>query len=296
MVSWTASEIKLLLTLIQEREALYDIANEDYTNRDIVWALWTDIAKQLNKSPCREKWTSLRCIYRRIVNQQANSNKKKKIKWPWANMMTFLIPHIKTIQPRYGPDVDIDDADSVITITDHKAYGTHDNHLMTLSNYSEDYELEEGVINPEDGVAEYLYDESGAESEPVEDHRMKNPSVKRIKLEDPVHLSQLNTRHKKDIKSERTNGHSNCRTENVDEFLKLIQSSHKMPSTPAVQPYDQLIGVDPDEMFFRSIVPDVKLLNQRDKGAFKLRVQQMLYDMLYPSREDEQDTVTQNNP
>jgi hypothetical protein len=50
MVSWTGSEIQLLLTLIQEREALYDVANEDYTNRDIVWALWTDIARQLNKT------------------------------------------------------------------------------------------------------------------------------------------------------------------------------------------------------------------------------------------------------
>lgn len=207
----------------------------------------------------------------------------------------IVICHFYRIQPRYGPDVEIDDADSVITINDHKAYGTHDNHFMTLSNYSEDYELEEGVINPEDGVAEYLYDESGAESEPVEDQRIKNPSVKRMKLEDPMHLSQLNTRHMKDIKSERSNSHSNYRTENVDEFLKLIHSPHKMPTTPVVQPYDQLTGVDPDEMFFRSIVPDVKLLNQRDKGAFKLKVQQMLYDMLYPSREDEQDTVTQNN-
>lgn len=50
MVSWNGSEVQLLLSLIQEREALYDIANEDYTNRDIIWALWTDIARQLNKT------------------------------------------------------------------------------------------------------------------------------------------------------------------------------------------------------------------------------------------------------
>jgi hypothetical protein len=50
MVSWNGSEVQLLLGLIQEREALYDIANEDYTNRDIIWALWTDIARQLNKT------------------------------------------------------------------------------------------------------------------------------------------------------------------------------------------------------------------------------------------------------
>jgi hypothetical protein len=50
MVSWTGNEVQFLLTLVQEREALYDVANEDYTNRDIVWALWTDIARQLNKT------------------------------------------------------------------------------------------------------------------------------------------------------------------------------------------------------------------------------------------------------
>jgi hypothetical protein len=50
MVSWSGSEVQLLLSLVKERESLYDVANEDYTNRDIVWALWTDIARQLNKT------------------------------------------------------------------------------------------------------------------------------------------------------------------------------------------------------------------------------------------------------
>lgn len=203
--------------------------------------------------------------------------------------------HFHRIQPRYGPDVEIDDTDSVITISDHRAYGTHDNNFMMLNNYSEDFELEEAVVNPEDGVAEYLYDESGAESESVEDQTMKKPSMKRTKLKDRSKLLELNTRHEKNIKS-RPNSHSRYRSENVDEFLKLIQSSHKTPSTPTIQQYDQLMGADPDEMFFRSIVPDVKLLNQRDKGTFKLRVQQMLHDMLYPPKEDEQETVTENNP
>ena len=59
MVSWSGSEVQLLLTLVKERESLYDVANEDYTNRDIVWALWTDIARQLNKTrtSCPE-WNS----------------------------------------------------------------------------------------------------------------------------------------------------------------------------------------------------------------------------------------------
>lgn len=166
---------------------------------------------------------------------------------------------------------------------------------MMLNNYSEDFELEEDVVNPEDGVAEYLYDESGAESESVEDQTMKKPIMKRMKLEDRSQLLELNTRLAKNVNS-RPNSHSRHRSENVDEFLKMVQSAHETPSTQAIQQYDQLMGADPDEMFFRSIVPDVKLLNQRDKGAFKLRVQQMLHDMLYPPKEDEQETVTHNSP
>jgi hypothetical protein len=50
MVTWSGDEVQFLVALVQEREALYDVANEDYTNRDIVWALWTDIARQLNKT------------------------------------------------------------------------------------------------------------------------------------------------------------------------------------------------------------------------------------------------------
>jgi hypothetical protein len=197
------------------------------------------------------------------------------------------------IQPRYGPDVEIDDTDNVITVSDHRAYGTHDNSFMMLDNYNEDFELEEAGVNPEDGVAEYLCDESGGESESVEDQTMKKSNMKRMKLEDRSQLLELNTRHGKNIKS-RPNSHSRYRSENVDEFIKLIQSAHKTQSVPTVQQYDQLMGADPDEMFFRSIVPDVKLLNQRDKGTFKLRVQQMLHDMLYPPKEDEEETVTQN--
>jgi hypothetical protein len=207
--------------------------------------------------------------------------------------------HFHRIQPRYGPDIEIDDTDSVITVSDHKAYGTHDNHFMTLSNYSEDFELEEAVVNPEDGVAEYLYDESGAESEPMEDQTVNKSGTKRVKLDDPAQLLEHNARHIKNIKSRSNNGPS-YRTENVDEFLKLmhspVYSAHKATSTPTGQQYDQLAGADPDEMFFRSIVPDVKLLNQRDKAAFKLKVQQMLHDTLYPSKEDDQHTVTQNSP
>jgi hypothetical protein len=105
------------------------------------------------------------------------------------------------------------------------------------------------------------------------------------------------------MKSGSSNSGSTYRTENVDEFIKLIHSPHEEPSTVTVeqcnhmlQKYDQLAGIDPDEMFFRSIVPDVKLLNQRDKGAFKLKVQQMLHDMLYPPKENEQDTAVQSSP
>lgn len=257
---------------------------------------------QCKSTACRDKWTSLRCVYRRIVNQQANSKTKRKIKWPWANMMTFLIPHLKTIQPRYGPDVEIDDTDSIITITDHKAYGTHDNRFLTLGN-SEDYDIEETAVNSEDGVVEYLYDESGSEYEPLEDQRLNKQSVKRIKSKDTSQLSQLHTRHGRNMKSGSSNSGSTYRTENVDEFIKLIHSPHEEPSTVTVeqcnhmlQKYDQLAGIDPDEMFFRSIVPDVKLLNQRDKGAFKLKVQQMLHDMLYPPKENEQDTAVQSSP
>jgi len=210
--------------------------------------------------------------------------------------------HFYRIQPRYGPDVEIDDTDSVITISDHKAYGTHDNHFLTLGG-SEDYDIDESAFNSEDGVVEYLYDESGCEFEPLDDQRIRKHSVKRMKLEDTSQLSQLNTRHGRNMKSGSSNSNSTYRTENVDEFIKLIHSPREEPSTvtieqcdPMLQKCDHLTGIDPDEMFFRSIVPDVKLLNQRDKGAFKLKVQQMLYDMLYPPKKSEQDTAIQNSP
>ncbi|KAJ9596485.1 hypothetical protein L9F63_012493 [Diploptera punctata] len=271
MVSWNETETELLLKLVQEREALYDVANEDYTNRDIVWALWTDIARQLNKTPtaCRDKWTSLRCVYRRIINQQANSNKKKKIKWPWAHMMTFLIPHLKTIQPRYGPDVEIDDTDSVITINDYKSFTSNGNNYMTYNNLTEEFEMCEGIPNSEDGIAEYLYYESEAESEQGDEHTENKNSLKKIKLD--------NASQAKPIEFQKSGADSN------NEYV--------LPSQTCCHHYDQLAGADPDEMFFRSIIPDVKLLNQKDKGIFKLKVQQLLHDMIYSSKDEEVKTT-----
>lgn len=280
MVSWSGMETELLLKLIQEREALYDVANEDYTNRDIVWALWTDIARQLNKTPtaCREKWTSLRCVYRRIINQQANSKKKRKIKWPWAHMMTFLIPHLKTIQPRYGPEVEIDDSDSIITINDYKSFTTSENNFMSLNNFTEDFEMDEAIANSEEGVAEYLYYESGAESET--DDSTVNKSLKKIKLE-------AATQVKSESRPIRSRCDVNYQGDDEDEY------NAQMCYQEGRHQWDQLAGADADEMFFRSIVPEVKLLNQKDKGIFKLKVHQLLHDMLYSSKEEQSITVTE---
>lgn len=39
---------------------------------------------------------------------------------------------------------------------------------------------------------------------------------------------------------------------------------------------------DPDAVFLRSLLEDMKTMNRKNKGLFKIKVQQILQDILYP--------------
>ena len=163
---------------------------------------------------------------------------------------------------------------------------------MTLNNFTEDFEMDEVIANSDDGVAEYLYYESGAESEAGGEIPIKKPSSKKIKLEG---TSQI----KPESLSVRVTPEVNYQADGEDEYEVQPETccqARKGSSGSATACHcDRLAGADADEMFFRSIVPDVKLLNQKDKGIFKLKVQQLLHDMLYSPKEDEVKVSTATN-
>ncbi|PSN41214.1 hypothetical protein C0J52_04191 [Blattella germanica] len=272
MVSWSKTETELLLKLVHERNALYDVANHHYTNRDVIWALWTDIA-----------------------GQQTSSKLKRKVKWPWAHLMTFLIPHLKIIQPRYRTEVGIDESEGVVAVNDYKTCSTNSsngNELMSLNNFSEDFESNNALDNSDDVIEEYLYYDSSVESDPSEQQSANKSSLKCIKMEEMAKVKSLGKSHK-------SRNNSNYEIDGGDEYVNDDQTAEyyqtqEVTNLPTqFHQCDQLAGADADEMFFMSIVPDVKLLSPRDKGIFKIKVQQMLHEMLYSSNEE--NSTLENN-
>ncbi|XP_034006056.1 uncharacterized protein LOC117498094 isoform X2 [Trematomus bernacchii] len=68
MAIWNEGNEELLITLIEERPALYDITETNYSNRVVKTGLWREIESQLgfSEKELRKKWDSLRTEYRQL--------------------------------------------------------------------------------------------------------------------------------------------------------------------------------------------------------------------------------------
>ncbi|XP_068200589.1 uncharacterized protein [Palaemon carinicauda] len=126
--------VELLISLVQERRAIYDPSDPMHHDRDVIAALWTDIATEMKckESDCKEKWHQLRSNFmrekRKFTTHTSGSASIKAKKWVFYDAMEFLIPYVT---PRatscnvptppnedINSEFDMDDASSTTNITD----------------------------------------------------------------------------------------------------------------------------------------------------------------------------------
>lgn len=77
-----------------------------------------------------------------------------------------------------------------------------------------------------------------------------------------------------------------------NEILEPTSSTtapiHSIPVAPVTQQIYSPIqptcdcSTDPDAIFLKSLLEDMKTMNRKNKGLFKIKVQQVLQDILYP--------------
>ena len=101
--NWKDEEIETLITLYEDRACLWDVANEDYMNRDKKEVAYSQIDVQMSekygitRDDYKSKWKILRSQFMR---EQALERRKKSgqptsdvyhSSWKWYKMLKFLI-------------------------------------------------------------------------------------------------------------------------------------------------------------------------------------------------------------
>lgn len=87
-----------LTALVSERRPIYDFTMKEHNNRELIDALWEEIAAMMGTSVahCKLKWCNIRNCYSRYLRTTRNvpsplTGKKKK-KWYLADNLFFLDP------------------------------------------------------------------------------------------------------------------------------------------------------------------------------------------------------------
>ncbi|CAG11942.1 unnamed protein product [Tetraodon nigroviridis] len=95
MAIWTEETEDQLISLIQERPALYDISEKHYSNRAVKADLWREIEArlQLSEKELRKRWDSLRTQFARY-KKLAPLQKTGRQQWILSQLQ-FLDPHTK---------------------------------------------------------------------------------------------------------------------------------------------------------------------------------------------------------
>ncbi|XDV22961.1 hypothetical protein PO909_027702 [Leuciscus waleckii] len=98
MAVWNEASEDALISMIQERPALYDITEKSYANRVAKAEKWREIENKLVISELKKRWDSLRTQYMHYKKQgpSGSSGAQKTGRQQWIlNRLQFLEPHTK---------------------------------------------------------------------------------------------------------------------------------------------------------------------------------------------------------
>ncbi|KAG7164019.1 uncharacterized protein LOC121872213 [Homarus americanus] len=93
-------QVDVLINLVRERPAIYDPTDRSHRDRDVIAALWREVAAALKckEAECKEKWQHLRSNFmrekRKISAKPSGSADIQSKKWVYYDAMEFLIPHV----------------------------------------------------------------------------------------------------------------------------------------------------------------------------------------------------------
>ncbi|XP_055855048.1 uncharacterized protein LOC129918488 [Episyrphus balteatus] len=251
-----------LCRLVQENPCMYDRSAPNYLKKDYVERAWTNIAREVNDTvgSCKERWRNIRTAYARSVNiykSPCGPNRHKR--YYLHDELQFLTKHIAPGLP----SIPI----RVLTPTELEEMHENSRQSIDVTDESSNYQI--NLDSPSPPPQPETIDEQVQEDE--SDHEQERDTEPEQETDrQPESESQpVNEELPVQAKKRRRN--------NSDEISKEI--------VPKTQKRDL------DSDFLQSLLPDMKIMNYRQKILFKGKIFQALEEVFndpkdFPRREE----------
>ncbi|XP_046399181.1 uncharacterized protein LOC124165738 [Ischnura elegans] len=248
---WNAEVLDALIELVSKRPHLYDHSDPDYYDKQKVYSSWTAIGQRLGRRP-----SQVRSMWRQLVKifVWIHYNEHYKLSddcyWPHLEKLAFLRPFAGNNTVRMN---------------------------MACGEELIDYEASMETGMP---VAAFItYRSESDKTEEAEDGNMDTSTV----LPDEKSLSRppspFGAQDAKDFTRISTfppslNGMAMQKSFEVEEVL--CQYLRKKVAKEK----------DPNALFLTSVAHDMKMLSSQDQAVFKMKVQQLLVEMISKTNGD----------
>jgi len=234
---------------IKQHPCLYNPQNTEYRNRDTVENAWTAVAKKCGETPgqCKKRWRNLKTSTARYLKQRRSGAADVKEYYLYEEMK-FMIPHLKSkdgetprrFTAKNKAKMDLTDEDSDNSMHQYEIIESADGYIVTRP----------ADVDENEDDAKQEYQESTHEivaAESLESYSNEVETEKKGK-------SSIETLHTIEIP---------------------VASSHQESSM--VQSSETIC---PDEMFLKSLLPDITAMTKDQKRKFKIGVLNLVDNIL----------------
>ncbi|XP_046403546.1 uncharacterized protein LOC124169103 [Ischnura elegans] len=260
-VIWTAEEVSRLIDAVKRRDSLYNPSSGEYRNRNALNQCWKEVAEIVGGGKtdlqCHDKWNILRSVYRRQRrNMVADSRAAKRTKWRWTDRMSFLHEYFTPFSTAAPP-----------LKVFHSAGFTSPSDLRSPPTTPSADAASASPIDLDP-------DPAPSSAPPIHISNVTSAAGGRVSASAPPEAgsdvggwpsgalpegSAVHHHH------HRRHGPPRALCQELREWLRVKRSAEE---------------VDP---FFLSVTRDMRKLSDKDQSMFKIQVQTLLHEFLYPS-------------
>ncbi|XP_018325511.1 uncharacterized protein LOC108737268 [Agrilus planipennis] len=233
------------LEVIEKHRVLYDYTMDQYSNRHIQKQTWNEVAAELNESTtaCKEKWKNIRSAFTRYLRQKP----KKSGLAAKLQRSYYLTDYLQFLLPYTKSRSSIPAQPEKHDETNNSFDEIDETEGIDFENFQEETPSEDGIL-------------SNDQESNIDETCIKQ-TIKASKQTDPLEgecameiFQSTNSRMK----------------ELEDSDVQFVSKNSRMKELE-----------DSDLQFLKSILPDMRQMNSRQKFQFKIGTMQLIGHILY---------------
>ncbi|XP_030764700.1 uncharacterized protein LOC115888949 [Sitophilus oryzae] len=257
-----------IISAVYKNPTIWNPRHRDHKNKTVLSALWKEISDTLESDveTVKRKWKGLKDYYRAEMKRNAKppsdeeGGTSKTSVWPYFKLMAFLNDTMRT-RERGTTLKEINITDSYTHfLVDSK---TNSNSMDQIS-IKEEGDQDEPDNSETDQYEGEIYDESQYK-EPNRSNPQSESAFAYVEYVDIPSTS--NTKLNEEI----TEKKRKLSTDNYRQ--KLVETESKKTKL-----HEKDGDEDDDLLFFKSLIPDFKLLPRTSKMSLRIKYQQLLYE------------------